>query len=203
MATHELPEELLKRCGLSGVEERMLPGRQGRYNPVPSGLESTLRELLTGQYPEGLYSQGARHRGRARRRERLCRHADGLRGKPRLHGGADRPLLRDRFAQVVVFCPARAFIRDQGAGWALLIQPLGVEFRRVGESPIPGDAGQPYWLDILADALIARGYELTREQYEVALGCFQGITGKQLHRSGTYRLKSDCVHANDGIARQG
>lgn len=59
MATHERPEELLERCGLSVVEERTLPGRQGRYNPVPSGLESTLRELLTGQYPEGL-SPGTR-----------------------------------------------------------------------------------------------------------------------------------------------
>ncbi|SEH16321.1 hypothetical protein [Thermoleophilum album] len=58
-------------------------------------------------------------------------------------------------------------------------------------------------MDVLADALIAGGYELTREQYEVVLGCFQAITRKQLHRSGTYTLKSDCVHANDRIARQG
>jgi len=51
---------ILRSCGLMVTESQTLPGRSGRFSPIPPQLHPRLYEFLRSAYPNGLYAHQAK-----------------------------------------------------------------------------------------------------------------------------------------------
>lgn len=123
----ETVAELAASSGLRIVASQVLPARPERMMPPPATLDEGVRELLTRQYPFGLFAHQSMALNAVLSGEDVCLATSTASGKSLVFMAAAAHLLReDRRARVAVFYPVKALIQDQKQKWSELLSPLGL-----------------------------------------------------------------------------
>lgn len=121
-------DRLLTECGFDAVGRQTLPGREGKFAPVPAKLRAKVRAYLEHSFPRGVYSHQAQAIQHSLDGDDVCLSTSTASGKSLVFmATAAHELLSDDFARVLVLYPAKALIQDQLAKWNNLLSPLSLK----------------------------------------------------------------------------
>ena len=140
-----------EKAGFEIVETAQVPGHEPRYLPVPSRLDSSIRDFLISQYSEGLWAHQAEAIDAVLDGRDICLATSTASGKSLVFMTvAAELLLKDSSARVLALYPARALIQDQVEKWQTMLvihccpvktraESTGWDFRlnRLGSPTLP------------------------------------------------------------------
>ena len=121
-------DRLLTECGFAAVGRQTLPGRAGKFVPVPEMLHPKVRACLQQTFPGGIYSHQAQAIQHSLDGDDVCLSTSTASGKSLVFmATAAHELLSSNLARVLVLYPAKALIQDQLAKWDNLLSPLSLK----------------------------------------------------------------------------
>ena len=113
--------------GLKIVDRIQLPGRAGRFRPIPAALADAVRNALAGQYVNGLYAHQTQAIEAAVGGQDVCLATSTASGKSlTFMSVAAHAVVTDPNTRVLALYPARALIQDQVERWRAFLRPLGL-----------------------------------------------------------------------------
>ncbi len=121
-------ERAIQKSGFTQAAACRIPGREAKLaNTLPDALHPTIRQLISGRYPNGLYSHQAAALETSLAGNDICLTTSTAGGKSLVFMTAAADLvMRDAQATVLVFYPLRALIQDQLQKWAAILKPLNM-----------------------------------------------------------------------------
>lgn len=130
MNIEELKQQVSAAALLSGIEfteTHDAAAREGAFSPVPLGLASQLRSLLSETYPQGLYSHQSAAISTIIEGNDVCLATPTASGKSLIFmSAAAHTVLSSRHETVLALYPIKALIQDQKEKWRKLLEPLGI-----------------------------------------------------------------------------
>ncbi len=128
--TSELLAGLAEESGFSIAERSSIPHREASYEPIPSGLDSRLKNLVQARYPKGLYAHQSQAISSALAGEDVCLATSTASGKSLVFMvAALNKLLADPGSTVIALYPVKALIQDQLEKWEEILKPFGIQHR--------------------------------------------------------------------------